>query len=199
MNKNFATVDSSNRIVYAPDTLGASLRAPKDWQYHSAGYWELDTTVPTAPEGKYAKPVVIDGYKIGDLVTVQEEHIPAVNDDGETLDPNDEYKSLVKVVRQRYEFVDIPEVVKPPQPKRYSKKRFSLALAKRGIFAAFDAWADATEVIPGSGLTVKRVLADSWYMSDADDEFKAIRGVAEAQFGADKIADVLAESEDEEW
>lgn len=194
MNHNFATVDSSNRIVYAPDTLGASLRAPKDWQYHAANYWELDTTVPTAPDGQYAKPT-----GIYDLVTVQEEHIPAVNDEGEPLDPNDEYKPLVKVVRQRYEFLPIPEEVELPQPKRYSKKRFSLALAKRGIFSAFDAWADATEVIPGSGLTVKRVLADSWYMSDADDEFKAIRGVAEAQFGADKIAEVLAESEDEEW
>ena len=86
-----------------------------------------------------------------------------------------------------------------PMPKRYSKKRFSLALAKRGIFQAFDEWAGATEVIPGSGLTVKRVLADSWYMSDEDDEFKAVKAVAEVQFGADRIAEVLAESEDEEW
>ena len=110
------------------------------------------------------------------------------DEEGEPLDPNDEYKPLLKVVGQRYEFADIPEEVKLPQPKRYSKKRFSLALAKRGIFSAIDAWADNTEVIPGSGLTVKRVLADSWDMSDADDEFKAIRGVAEAQFGAAKIA-----------
>lgn len=87
----------------------------------------------------------------------------------------------------------------PAMPKRYSKKKFSLALAKRGIFAAFDEWAGATEVIPGSGLTVKRVLADSWYMSDSDDEFKAVKAVAEAKFGAERIAEVLAESEDEEW
>ena len=87
----------------------------------------------------------------------------------------------------------------PTVPKRYSKKRFSLALAKRGIFQAFDEWAGATEVIPGSGLTVRRVLADSWYMSDSDDEFKAVKAVAEAKFGADRIAEVLAESEDEEW
>lgn len=87
----------------------------------------------------------------------------------------------------------------PAMPKRYSKKRFSLALAKRGIFQAFDEWAGATEVIPGSGLTVKRVLADSWYMSDSDDEFKAVKAVAEAKFGAERIAEVLAESEDEEW
>ena len=86
-----------------------------------------------------------------------------------------------------------------PMPKRYSKKRFSLALAKRGIFQAFDEWAGATEVILGSGLTVKRVLADSWYMSDSDDEFKAIKALAEEKFGADRIAEVLAESEDEEW
>ena len=93
------------------------------------------------------------------------------------------------------------DAVTPPPaiPKRYSKKRFSLALAKRGIFQAFDEWAGATEVIPGSGLTVKRVLADSWYMSDVDDEFKAVKAVAEAKFGADRIAEVLAESEDEEW
>lgn len=201
MNRNFATVDEKHRIVYAPDTIGISLRPPKDWQYHAAGYWELDTTVPTAPEGKYAKPIVIDGYKIGDLVTIQEEHVPEVNEEtGEQIDPNDEYRPLLKVVCQRYEFMNIPKPKPvPPQPKRYSKKRFSLALAKRGIFQAFDEWADSTEVIPGSGLTVKRVLADSWYMSDADDEFKAIRGVAEAQFGADKIAEVLEESEDEEW
>lgn len=199
MNHNFATVDSDNRIVYAPDTLGASLRAPKDRQYNNANYWRIDRTVPAAPDGQYARPVVVDGCEIGDLVTVQEEHIPAVDDEGEPLDPADEYRPLLKVVRQRYEFVDIPEEVNLPQPKRYSKKRFSLALAKRGIFSAFDAWADATEVIPGSGLTVKRVLADSWYMSDADDEFKTIRGVAEERFGTDKIAEVLAESEDEEW
>ena len=95
---------------------------------------------------------------------------------------------------------DYAEVTPPPtMPKRYSKKRFSLALAKRGIFQAFDEWAGATEVIPGSGLTVKRVLADSWYMSDSDDEFKAVKAVAEAKFGAERIAEVLAESEDEEW
>lgn len=87
----------------------------------------------------------------------------------------------------------------PAMPKRYSKKRFSLALAKRGIFQAFDEWAGATEVIPGSGLTVRRVLADSWYMSDSDDEFNAVKAVAEAKFGAERIAEVLAESEDEEW
>ena len=198
MNHNFATVDSSNHIVFAPDTLGRSLRAPKDWQYHAANYWEFDKTVPEAPEGTYANPVVIDGYKIGDLVTIQEEHIPALDENGEPVDPTDEYKPLMKVVRQRYEFLPIPPAP-PPPPKRYSKKKFSLALAKRGIFSAFDAWADATEVIPGSGLTVKRVLADSWYMSDGDDEFKAVRAVAEAKFGADRIAEVLAESEDEEW
>lgn len=96
-----------------------------------------------------------------------------------------------------YDYAEITPT--PPMPKRYSKKRFSLALAKRGIFQAFDEWAGATEVIPGSGLTVKRVLADSWYMSDSDDEFKAVKAVAEAKFGADRIAEVLAESEDEEW
>lgn len=155
MNHNFATVDNDNRIVYAPDTLGASLRAPKDWQYHAANYWEIDKTVPTAPEGKYVKPVVIDGYKIGDLVTVQDEHIPAVNEEtGEPLDPNDEYKPLLKVVRQRYEFVDIPEVVKPP--RIFSKLYLRIALRKRGLEAAFDTlldesglrrmWDDATEL-----------------------------------------------------
>lgn len=137
MNHNFAKIDTDNRIVYAPDTLGASLRAPKDWQYHNANYWEIDTTVPTAPEGKYAKPVVIDGYKIGDLVTVQEEHIPAVNDEGEPLDPADEYKPLLKVVRQRYEFLPIPEEVKTP--RIFSKLYLILALQKRGMYAKFKA------------------------------------------------------------
>lgn len=195
MNYNYATVDSLGRIVYAPDTLGASLRAPSARQYHNAGYWEIDTTVPSAPDGQYAKPT-----RLYDLITVQDEHVPEFNEDGEQVDPNDKYHPLLKVVRRRYEFLPIPEPEPvQPQPKRYSKKRFSLALAKRGIFSAFDEWADATEVIQGSGLTVKRVLADSWYMSEEDDEFKAIRVVAEAKFGADRIADVLAESEDEEW
>ena len=200
MNYNFATVDSENRIVYAPDTLGRSLRAPKDWQYHAANYWEFDKTVPEAPEGKYAVVSMLGGAELGEIVTIQEEHVPELDENGEQIDPNDEYKPLIKVVRKRYEFLPIhePEPV-PAPPKRYSKKRFSLALAKRGIFSAFDTWADATEVIPGSGLTVKRVLADSWYMSDSDDEFKAVKTVAEAKFGAERIAEVLAESEDEEW
>lgn len=149
MNHNFATVDNDNHIVYAPDTLGASLRAPKDWQYHAANYWEIDTTVPTAPEGKYAKPT-----GLYDLVTIQEEHVPAVNDEGEPLDPNDEYKPLLKVVRQRYEFLPIPEEVKPP--RIFSKLYLRIALRKRGLEAAFDKllddsglrkmWDDTTEL-----------------------------------------------------
>ena len=194
MNHNFATVTADHRIVYAPDTLGRSLRAPSPWQYHAAGYWEIDSTAPTAPEGQYARPT-----GKWDLVTIQDEFVPEVYEETfEQVNPNEVYRPPVKVVRQRYEFQPIPPAP-PPPPKRYSKKKFSLALAKRGIFTAFDAWADETEVIPGSGLAVKRVLADSWYMSDADDEFKAVKSVAEAQFGADRIAEVLAESEDEEW
>lgn len=87
----------------------------------------------------------------------------------------------------------------PDVPKRYSKKKFSLALARRGIFGAFDEWAKSTEVIEGSGLTIARVLADSWFMQGDDPEFIAVKGVAESKFGVDKIAEVLAESEDEEW
>lgn len=131
MNHNFATVDNDHRIVYAPDTLGASLRAPSAWQYHNANYWELDPTVPTAPDGQYAKPTELYA-----LVTVQEEHIPAVNDGtGEPLDPNDEYKPLVKVVRQRYEFLPIPEEVKPPRV--FSKLYLIIALKKRELYENF--------------------------------------------------------------
>lgn len=87
----------------------------------------------------------------------------------------------------------------PPMPKRYSKKKFSLALARRGIFVEFEEWAKSTEVIEGSGLTIARVLADSWFMQSDDPEFIAVKGVAESKFGVNKIAEVLAESEDEEW
>lgn len=107
------------------------------------------------------------------------------------------YKAQGGEVLAVYEYAPIP--VPEPKPVRYSKKKFSLALAKRGIFSAFDSWASSTEVIEGSGLTVSRVLADSWYMSSDDEEFKAVRAVAEAKFGAEAIAAVLAESEDEEW
>lgn len=87
----------------------------------------------------------------------------------------------------------------PPMPKRYSKKKFSLALARRGIFVEFEEWAKSTEVIEGSGLTIARVLADSWFMQSDDPEFIAVKGVAESKFGVNKIAEVLSESEDEEW
>lgn len=129
MNHNFATVDENNRIVYAPDTLGKSLQTPKVWQYNAAGYWEVDKTVPTAPEGKYARPVVVDGHKIGDLVTIQEEHIPAEDENGEPLDPADEYKPLVKVVRSRYEFVDKPVYV--PTVDDYNREVENHLLSER--------------------------------------------------------------------
>ena len=103
MNHNFAKVTEDHHIIYAPDTLGRSLRAPTPWQYHMAGYWQVDTLVPSAPEGKMAVPT-----GLYDLVTIQEEHVPAADENGEPLDPNDEYKPLVKVVRQRYEFKPIP-------------------------------------------------------------------------------------------
>lgn len=148
MNHNLATVDENNRIVYAPDTLGASLRAPKDWQYHNAGYWELDKTVPTAPDGQYAKQT-----GLYDLVTVQEEHIPEVNEEtGEPLDPNDEYKPLVKVVRQRYEFLPIPEEAKTP--RIFSKLYLILALQKRGLYKQFKA------MLASAGLGVLWIAAN---------------------------------------
>lgn len=147
MNRNFATVDENNHIVYAPDTLGKSLQAPKVWQYHAKNYWEIDKTVPTAPEGKLAKPT-----GLYDLVTVQEEHIPEANENGEWLDPNDEYRQLIKVVRQRYEFVDIPEVVKPP--RIFSKLYLILALEKRGLYAKFK------EMISAAG------LHDYWFAAN---------------------------------
>ena len=194
MNHNFATVDSDNRIVYAPDTLGASLRAPKNWQYHAANYWEIDTTVPTAPDGQYAKAT-----GLYDLVTVQEEHVPAVNEEtGEPLDPNDEYKPLIKVVRQRYEFLPIPtpEPV-PPSPRRYSRKKFYLALARRDVYTQFKAWAESADVL--NGLTVWELLQVSTYLQSDDPEFVALKTVADATFGAELIDSVLVESEDEEW
>ena len=165
MNHNFATVDNDNRIVYAPDTLGASLRAPTPWQYHNAGYWEIDATVPDAPDGQYAKAT-----GLYDLVTVQEEHIPAVNEEtGEPLDPNDEYKPLLKVVRQRYEFLPIPEEVKPPRV--FSKLYLRIALRKRGLEAAFDTLLDE------SGL--RRMWDDANELSEAFTDFSDYLGEAQ--------------------
>jgi len=191
MNSNFGKVVNS-RLVLAPDNPGRFVGRYTESMMAAYGYWPVDREVPAAPDGQMA---VATGE--WSEVVVHEESVPQEDADGNITG---EYVPLKKVCRQRYSIQDVPEPEPvPAPPKRYSKKKFSLALAKRGIFAAFDAWADATEVIPGSGLTVKRVLADSWYMSDADDEFKAVRAVAEAQFGADRIAEVLAESEDEEW
>lgn len=143
----------------------------------------------------------------GRVINPSDEQYLAAGWKRNAVQPPAPHESMI-VVETRYEtrgdsivaVYGYAEVTPPPaMPKRYSKKRFSLALAKRGIFQAFDEWAGTTEVVPGSGLTVKRVLADSWYMSDEDDEFKAVKAVAEAKFGADRIAEVLAESEDEEW
>lgn len=189
MNTNFATVDENNRIVYAPDTLGVSLRAPKDWQYHAANYWEIDATVPTAPDGQYARPIVVDGYKIGDLVTVQEEHIPAVNDEGELLDPADEYKPLVKVVRPRYEFLPIPEEVKPP--RIFSKLYLILALQRRGLYEQFkamlasagleDMWIAANELNEGYEGFDSFVAQAKTALGLADAEVEEILGEAVAR------------------
>ena len=108
MNRNFATVDSQNRILYAPDTLGRSLRLPSEWQYNTANYWKLDKTVPEAPEGKYAVVSRLGGAELGEIVTIQEEHVPELDENGEQVDPNDEYKPLIKVVRKWYEFKPLP-------------------------------------------------------------------------------------------
>lgn len=87
----------------------------------------------------------------------------------------------------------------PPQPHRYSKRKFDLALARRGLFAQFDAWAQSVEAVAGSGLTVARLLASSTYMQDGDTEFETVKTLSEDRFGKAVIAAVLAESEDEEW
>lgn len=142
MNHNFATVDTDHRIVYAPDTLGRSLRAPTPWQYNTANYWKLDNTVPEAPEGKYAVVSMLGGAELGEIVTIQEEHVPELDENGEQLDPNDEYKPLVKVVRQRYEFAPIPAPPSPP-PRIFSKLYLILSLQKRGLYDQFKAMLEA--------------------------------------------------------
>lgn len=191
MNHNFAKVTEDHRIVFAPDTLGRSLRAPFPWQYHAANYWEIDATAPTAPEGMEAHPT-----GLYDLVTVQEEHVPATDENGEPVDPTDEYKPLVKVVRQRYEFLPLPPAP-PPQPKRYSKMKFVLALAKRGMLAEWDEFAAKTEVMPG--LTVGRLFSEATWLQSNDDNFGAVLKAADFVFGTDTINAALDESEDEEW
>lgn len=198
MNHNFATVDENHRIIYAPDTLGRSLRPPSDFQYNTANYWEIDKTVPEAPDGMFASVVKLGNAELGDIVTIQEEHVPETDENGEQKDPNDEYKPLIKVVRKRYEFLPIPtpEPV-PPSPKRYSRKKFYLALARRNVYTQFKAWAEAANVL--NGLTVWELLQVSTYLQSDDQEFVAMKTVADATFGAELIDAVLAESEDEEW
>lgn len=85
-----------------------------------------------------------------------------------------------------------------PPVVRYSKRKLSIALANRGLFARFDAWAQATEAVPGSGLTVARLLADSAFMKSDDIDFVTIRNVAEAMFGVETVRRLLEESEDHE-
>lgn len=185
MNTKFATVDNDNRIVYAPDTLGASLRAPKDWQYHAANYWEIDKTVPTAPEGKYAKPVVIGGYNIGDLVTIQEEHVPETDENGEPLDPNDEYKPLLKVVRRRYEFLPIPEHVKAP--RTFSKLKLELALFKFGLLDKLYAFLDANTISNdfGQTITLRHAYDIANELTEGHELFKPYLAMAQSALGVD--------------
>lgn len=91
-----------------------------------------------------------------------------------------------------YEYEPIPKM-----QKRYSRKRFYLALAKRNVYTSFKAWAEAADVL--NGLTVWELLQVSTYLQSDDAEFVAMKTVADATFGAELIDAVLAESEDEEW
>lgn len=91
-----------------------------------------------------------------------------------------------------YEYAPIPQ-----GPKRYSRKRFYLALARRNVYTQFKSWAEAADVL--NGLTVWELLQVSTYLQSDDAEFLAMKAVADATFGAELIDAVLAESEDEEW
>ena len=86
-----------------------------------------------------------------------------------------------------------------PPVVRYSKRKLSIALAKRGLFEKFDAWARTAEAVPGSGLTVARLIADSQYMQYDDEDFLTVRAVAVQMFGETVVAELLRESEDESW
>lgn len=96
-----------------------------------------------------------------------------------------------------YTYEDAPAPV--PAPVRYSKKKFDLALAKRGMYAQFLAWSESVEAIPNSGLTVAKLLSDSTWMQSDDAEFLAVKAVAEQKFGKETLDAVLKESEDSEW
>lgn len=130
MNRYFGRVTEDHKLVLAPDILGKSIRTPTARQYHAAGYWETDHPVPTAPEGK-----IVRGTGLWDLVTVQEEHFPEVDENGEQVDPDDTYKPLIKQCRQRYEIVDKPEPVKVPRV--FSKLQLLVALGKRDLYGRF--------------------------------------------------------------
>lgn len=91
-----------------------------------------------------------------------------------------------------YEYATIPQA-----PKRYSRKKFYLALARRDVYTQFKAWAESADVL--NGLTVWELLQVSTYIQSDDAEFLAMKTVADATFGAELIDAVLAESEDEEW
>lgn len=98
-------------------------------------------------------------------------------------------------VVQAWEYADAS--VQAGRTMRYSRKKFLLALAKRGVYEQFRLWAEATEVL--NGLAAWDLLAVSTYLQSDDPEFTALVEEARGKFGVSVIDEVLSESEDEEW
>lgn len=96
---------------------------------------------------------------------------------------------------QAWEYSDAS--AQPRGAVRYSRKKFLIALAKRGVYEPFRLWAEETEIL--NGLAAWDLLTVSTYLKSDDPEFTALVGEARGKFGASAIDEVLAESEDEEW
>lgn len=86
----------------------------------------------------------------------------------------------------------------PETPVTYSKRKFMLAAANAGVYASIKAWMEATEIIEGSGLTAWELLSQSQFLRTDDAEFIALRAAAVAEYGEERVAQILEASVDEE-
>lgn len=86
----------------------------------------------------------------------------------------------------------------PPRVVRWSKRRFVLALATRKLYTRFCEWADSVEAVPGSGLSLSKLLDNSTFIQSDDLNLAAVVGAAKELLGAETVDEILAESEDGE-
>jgi len=166
-------------LRFAPDPLRQGTRIIQNAtaeQYAKSGYWPVVEDHPAARSGYH-----------------EEETAPEL----ETVVPREKGKTAGQYrVHRKWTLVadPEPEVV----AKRYSKKNLVLSLANRGKYSDFWAWAEATEAVAGSGLTVAKLIDQSMYLKDGDASFEALVAVARERYGDELVDAVLADAEDTE-